>query len=74
MGTRKSNSCSHSSLVSPNVSTKFKKDHPAVEKTSEWRAFNLSSIDAGSSQNFSLREGISLEGTFLAMRRYRFEA
>ena len=73
VGTRKSNSCSHSSSVSPSCSTKFKKttNRPQLisEKTSEWRAFNLSSIDPGSSQNFSLRDVISFEGILLATRQ-----
>ena len=73
VGTRKWNSCSilsQSILMSPrNLKRPPIGPQLISENTSEWRAFNLSSIDPGSSQNFSRTEVISFEGILLATRR-----
>ena len=75
VGTRKSNSCSHSSSVRSNCSTKFKNTINLPQwifvKTSEWRVFNLESLVPGRPQKASFSKTISLIGVirFLARKR-----
>ena len=77
VGTRKWNSSSHSSSVSPSWSAKLKNstNRPqfTLEKSSEWICFNFLRFEPGSLKKVSLSFSISLVDIvkFFAVKRYQ---